>query len=73
VRPDLFHPVVTGPMPGEKELRDRAADGITPADQAIPVKRRSVSQSARLGDDRFIEVKERGGRPASGLGGTRHS
>jgi hypothetical protein len=58
-------------MPGEKELRDRAADGITPADQAIPVKRRSVSESARLRDDRFIKVKERGGGPASDLGGTK--
>jgi hypothetical protein len=64
---------MTGPMPGEKELRDRAADGITPADQAIPVKRRAVSESARLRDDRFVKVKERSGRPASDLGGTRHS
>jgi hypothetical protein len=70
--PDLFHPLVAGPMPGIKELRNRAADGITPADQAIPVKRRSVSEGARLREDRLIKVKERGGRP-SDLGGTRHS
>jgi hypothetical protein len=60
-------------VPAEKQLRSRAADGVTPADQAIPVKRRSVSQHARLRDDRLIKVKERGGRPAAGLGGTRHS
>jgi hypothetical protein len=60
-------------MAGKKQLRDRAAHRITPADQAIPVKRRAVSERARLGDDRLIKVEERGGRPAPGLGGTRHS
>ena len=72
VRADLPHPVMTGPRPAEKQPRDRAADGVTPADQAIPVKRRSVGWCARLGDDRLIKVKERGGRPAPGLGGTGH-
>ena len=72
VRADLLHPVMTGPRPAEKQPRDRAADGVTPADQAIPVKRRSVGWCARLGDDRLIKVNERGGRPAPGLGGTGH-
>jgi len=73
VLPDPLHPLMTGPVPGEKQLRDRTADRVTPADQAIPVKRRSVSKGRRLRDDRFIEIKERCGTPAAGCGVTSHS
>jgi hypothetical protein len=60
-------------VPGEKQLRERAADGVTPADQAIPVKRRTVSKGCGLRDDRLIEIKERCGTPVADCGVTSHS
>ena len=38
VLPDPLHPLMTGTVPGEEQLREHAADRVAPADQAIPIK-----------------------------------